>query len=618
MTKANAIAGSQVAYLLGLTYDAFRRLMSGRAGRRKLSAPSKPPRVKGYSFLPHDVALVRAEYLAYELKNARELLEPLECRVKTFATEFAAGRLEDALSGELQLLAELLDKIPERTKERATVQIVLARHELTRLPDEVEQCIRATNLLTDLGLARRAAAILRDEIETCNMLAADLERLDAGTLTEDVPQEMLIRYKLAGTCQTFSKVTEHPALLSACRTAIGMRGRLYGSLSLALEALSEFSFAQQASEDALRLARLHGDKRTEAIATKQAGDLARVQGRQEEAIVEYQKALDLYGRINFPAHKIWSGLGLAAWELARTDEARQWFEKALEAYTTAHTTDIAGTATARLNLGSLLFTTGKIHEAQSHFEEAVKLSLSVGGRLHTQVIARINLGNCLEVIGNNENAIREYLQACSLAERMHNAWLASYARVLAADLQQSDMLVNVKHDIEQAQNAVERKMADHWTVPFVLLKRARICMKSKDFEHADELLRAALEIAKSSGMPEVRLVDIHVELACLNLLDNLDEAQRQVDFAAQSWKKFKGAHQEIMINVVRFCLDRQRVAAVQGLEQQLAYLEGLVAKLGLFPTSALNRSVAYCRYVLEHPQGHELAADPLFGWGRRW
>lgn len=612
----NILSSSQVAYLLGLTFDGFRRLASGKTGRRKLTLPQRPTGVRSYLFFPQDVVLVRAEYLQLELKEPYTALSELRKNAEGYAAAVAAGRGAAASRRELALLKQLAMAVPHGTTGYCVLQVVIARHERTPLPNEVDEVIRATNSLDNLGLARRAIAILRDEIDTCNMLAADLERLEAGAA--DVPPAMLTRYKLHKRCRSFADLKKHRRLLELCREAVSKRGRLYGSLALSLESTSAFSFAQQASEDALRLARQHGDKRTEAIATKHAGDLARIQGRQEAAIVHYHKALELYGKINFPPHKVHSGLGLAAWELARTGEARQWFETALEAYTTTHTSDIAGTATARLNLGSLLFTTGEIHKARSHFEEAVSLSLSDGGRLHTQVIARINLGNCLEVIGNNENAIREYLQACSLAERMHNVWLASYARMLAADLQQSDIMVNVKHEIEQAQNAIQRKMADHWTVPFVLLKRARICMKSKDFNHADELLRVALTTAEQVGMPAFRLVDIHIAMACLNLYDEPDRVEEQVKLAEEAWTKFKGAHQEIMIRVVRFCLARQGAHNPNKLKPQLDYLEGLVNKLNLLPTSGFARAVAFCRHVLESPQGHEVAADPLLGWGRRW
>lgn len=612
----DAASSSQVAYILGLTFDGFRRLASGKVGRRKLTLPQRPMGVRGYLLFPHDIALVRAEYLQYELKEPYTALSELRKNAEGYAAEVAAGRGTAASRRELALLKQLATAVPQSTTGYCVLQVVIARHERTPLPNEVDEVIRATNGLDNLGLARRAIAILRDEIDTCNMLAEDLERLDAGIV--DVPPAMLTRYKLLERCRSFADLKEHRRLLELCREAISKRGRLYGSLALSLESTSAFSFAQQASEDALRLARLHGDQRTEAIATKHAGDLARVQGKQQEAIVEYHNALELYRKINFPQHKIWSGLGLAAWELARADEARQWFEKALEAYTTTYTTDVAGTATARLNLGSLLFTIGKIHEARSQFDEAVRLSISDGGRLHTQIIARINLGNCLEVIGNNEDAIREYLQACSLAERMHNAWLASYARALAADLQQSDIVMDIQHDVEQAQNAIQRKMADHWTVPFVLLKRARICMKSKDFNHADELLRVALTTAEEVGMPVFRLVDIHIALACLNLYDDPERAEEQVKLAEEAWTKFKGAHQEIVIRVVRFCLARQRTQNPNKLKPQLDYMEGLVNKLNLLPTSGFARAVAFCRHVFESPQGRELAADPLLGYGRKW
>jgi tetratricopeptide (TPR) repeat protein len=559
----------------------------------------------------------RVAYLGRELPRGLAALDDLESLAATASSKFRAGKGRSTMRRELALLEELAQGLSQTNKYYAAlVWILIARHQLTPLDKEVERCIAASNVLMDRGKATRAIALLRDEIEMCSHLDEDLSRA-AKSRDRTPPAGRLFQYKIDQ--KRFQRLTHHADTIGRLTCAVGKLDRLYGTLALAFEVVSEFRFAQQASSTAIEYARKAGDRKTEAFARKHSGDLARVGGRHDEARSQYLEALKAYADIGQPAQKVWNGLGLVAWETGNVEEANQWFGKALAAYVTQARDDVAGQATTLVNLGSLQFTCGNVREAKQYFEQAAQLSATSEGRVHTEVIAHINLGNCYETLGAVDNAAREYQRAQQLAAKINNTWLSAYARSLYADVLTTNIVVDVDAEIRLAEDAIRRRMADHWTVPFVLHRRARNCIDHVNLPAAERLLEHALELAGRTGMPDFRLVDLHVDLARARLT-RPREALIEIRKARKCWTRYGSQVQALRICIVRFLASRQLMRHGSPVRQTcfsrlVQWMESTVATIGLLEESDLATAVRHCRKILDGRKSRESAADVLLGRG---
>jgi len=133
------------------------------------------------------------------------------------------------------------------------------------------------------------------------------------------------------------------------------------------------------------------------------------QGRFNEAIGHYQKALELQPDYA-EAH---NNLGLALANRGRFDEAIEHYEKALELQ--------PDFAKAHNNLGAALANRGRLDEAIGHCEKALELQPDLA-EVH------YNLGNALRSQGRSDEAIGHYEKALKLqpdfAEAHHNLGVA--------------------------------------------------------------------------------------------------------------------------------------------------------------------------------------------------
>ena len=118
-------------------------------------------------------------------------------------------------------------------------------------------------------------------------------------------------------------------------------------------------------------------------------------GRTEEALTQYQKALQL----NPDRADAYYNLGLLFEGMGRTDEALAHYQKALERD--------ANHAKAHNNLGVLLKSMRRTDEALAHYLKASQIDPNFGDVEH-------NLGSLLEDMGRNDEALVHYQKALEL------------------------------------------------------------------------------------------------------------------------------------------------------------------------------------------------------------
>jgi tetratricopeptide (TPR) repeat protein len=163
-------------------------------------------------------------------------------------------------------------------------------------------------------------------------------------------------------------------------------------------------------------------------------------GRVDEAIIHYQKALEISADYA-EAH---NNLGAALFRKGRVDEAITHYQKALEIS--------ADYADARNNLGAALFDKGKVDEAIVHYQEALKLKPDFAEAHH-------NLGLAICQKGGVDAAIVQFQEALKLkpgfAEAHNNL---AYALLQKGRVDEAmthcQQAVQIRPDLAEAHNSL--------------------------------------------------------------------------------------------------------------------------------------------------------------------
>jgi tetratricopeptide (TPR) repeat protein len=154
------------------------------------------------------------------------------------------------------------------------------------------------------------------------------------------------------------------------------------------------------------------------------GNTLRVRGRLDEAITHYLKAIDIEPN-NAGTHL---NLGNVLQARGKLDEAAAHYEKAIDIEP-----DSAG---AHLNLGNVLRARGKLDEATAHYEKALAIKPDHAG-------AHVNLGNILQAQGKLDEAAAHYGKAIEI-EPNHAAAHINLGNVLQALGQFDDAIAHYK------------------------------------------------------------------------------------------------------------------------------------------------------------------------------
>jgi tetratricopeptide (TPR) repeat protein len=182
-----------------------------------------------------------------------------------------------------------------------------------------------------------------------------------------------------------------------------------------------------------------------AEAHRNFGVVLSTQGRLQEAIGQYERALQLnpdYGE----AH---GKLGNVLLREGKLQEAISHYEQALRinpGYLEAHN-----------NLGSALVRVGKVEEAISQWEQALRIKPDYAE-------AQYNLGNALLQVGKVQEAISHFKQALqinpNLAETHYNLGVSlEQTRKIEDAIDQYQQALRIKPNFTQAQNALARLQA---------------------------------------------------------------------------------------------------------------------------------------------------------------
>jgi Flp pilus assembly protein TadD len=218
------------------------------------------------------------------------------------------------------------------------------------------------------------------------------------------------------------------------------------------------------------------------------GDALAREGRVQEAIASYRRALEL--KPNYAeAH---NNLGTALAKAASLEEAIGHFEEALRTkpdYPEAHN-----------NLGAALVRLGKVQEAVGHYERVLRLRPDYAE-------AHNNFGNALGQVGRVREAIAQYEQALRLqpdhAEAANNlAWLlATLAPAEGGDAVRAVTLAQRACQLTGDRSATS---LDTLAVAYAATGR---------FAEAIATAQKAVELARAGGQPQLaKEIETRLEL----------------------------------------------------------------------------------------------------------
>jgi tetratricopeptide (TPR) repeat protein len=163
------------------------------------------------------------------------------------------------------------------------------------------------------------------------------------------------------------------------------------------------------------------DRRLEWHLENALGGIDERNGRQQEALVHYQRALN--GIENYPEDKsglgmhLYNNVGIAHLNLGQYDDAIASLTKARELYVDKYGAEHPNVAAALGNLGNTLGVTGKYDEAIAMQREALRIVQASMPPGHLDIAAaHDNLGNALDGAGKTEEAIEHMRRALAFRQ----------------------------------------------------------------------------------------------------------------------------------------------------------------------------------------------------------
>ncbi len=162
-----------------------------------------------------------------------------------------------------------------------------------------------------------------------------------------------------------------------------------------------------------------------AASLKTKGDELYKQGDKEQALVQYEKALELAGAVHkencIEAVALCNNIGGILLKVKKDYErAVQYQREATELYTSVYGDTDASAATLYNNLGDALLFNGDKDEALSWFEKSLKLRKSLYTKPHPHVaVSYNNVGLVLCDKGEYEESLAYYTQAVRMCGAAH-------------------------------------------------------------------------------------------------------------------------------------------------------------------------------------------------------
>ena len=285
-----------------------------------------------------------------------------------------------------------------------------------------------------LALAEEAqaqAVILGDEARGAN---AQLHAAMARTGLADYPAALELA-RLAATRFATLGDADH-------------EGQARRSVGTALWRLGDFAGAQAEYEASLRLARQTGNRRLEASALNNLGNVAADGGHYPEAMQFYLDSMEVSQRCGDPnIHTVLNNLG-------ETYEALGDLAKALEYHLECQRKipedDHSAAALSKYNIGRLYHKLGDPDNGLQHYQECLRLSRIIGNR-HYESLALSSIGEIEEQMGRADGARHYYEEAIGLQRQTGDkAGMIETLRHLGMLRQRTGDAAGALHDLENS------------------------------------------------------------------------------------------------------------------------------------------------------------------------
>jgi serine/threonine protein kinase/predicted ATPase len=260
-------------------------------------------------------------------------------------------------------------------------------------------------------------------------------------------------------------------------------------------------YAHAEAEKLYRAAlRLVDEPTPESVAARNefAETVLRIQGRNDEARAEHERALEEARRIGAYAQEGESLRALGRFGLftGRWKEARQHFEQALAIFRQVGNRQAEGITIG--NLAALHKQQGRLHKAQRLYEEALAIHREAGdSRAEGNTIS--NLAVLHEKRGRLEEARRLYEEALAIQRRCGDRLAEAIPLSNLARLQQMQGHPEEARGLYEQALAIARQSGDRQLEGFVAGNLAKLHFEQGRLQEARELYEQALAIHRQLG-----------------------------------------------------------------------------------------------------------------------
>lgn len=298
-----------------------------------------------------------------------------------------------------------------------------------------------------------------------------------------------------------------------------------------------------------------------------------VQGRFEEALPHFEKAVQAFQRSNLyyhseayglllanqgsllahqgnfgvahqlfkESHAIFTGgnhwrevgqvlnyLGLIAMMRGQHTEANAYFDESLAIY--QELADELGTAKVLNNIGILLNRQAKYQEAIPHLGQALQIYRQIGDE-RLLAYTQNNMANALVGLGKLEEAIPFYQESYEHKLNLGDEWGVACALTNLGDIAHQKDRNHQAQELFQACLQICRRIGKKDGMVTSLKNLAMIARHEQEPETANGYLREALYLAAQVEIPSL-LLEVLLELAALHVKEHRDQAIRLLQLVA--------------------------------------------------------------------------------------
>jgi predicted ATPase/class 3 adenylate cyclase len=296
-------------------------------------------------------------------------------------------------------------------------------------------------------------------------------------------------------------------------------------LGKVLELTGKWVRAEEVDGEALALAQQHGDARARATCETALAEVARKQGRYEEAVARLDRA-----RRDFDTAGDDAGVGMVL-HLAGTLAAQRGdYPKAVENYEASlairqRLGDKAALGSLLSNLGVIAEYRGEYARSREFHESALAYRAEIGDRWALGVSMN-NLG-MIEVLQKNFSEAREWFtKSMLLCREVGDGWMVAIGHNNLGNATRGlgDYVSARMHYAESLR--AYRDYGDRWALAFLVEDIAVLAARLDDAETALELLGAADGLRESLGAPRSPSLDEELAAEMAAAVDRASEEVR--------------------------------------------------------------------------------------------